>query len=586
MNRKGIDPLFRDRWTFLITFLLISMVLAIYWPVGGHSFITLDDEAYITKNPDVLWGWTPGTIRWAFVTFHQANWHPITWLSHLADVEFFGVNAGWHHRVNLFFHLANTVVLFRVLKRMTGAAWRSGFVAALFAVHPLHVESVAWVAERKDLLCALFWFLSVGTYWRYAARGGLHRYFGVTTFFLLGLMSKPMIVTLPFVFLLMDYWPLGRMAGALLKKGGPAPPGGSVPFRKLVIEKIPWFMMSLASSIVTYVAQQKGGTVSSLVEIPLGIRLANSVVSYVEYLWKFFWPYRLAVFYPHPVELSAGLPWWRVAVAVAVLIAVSMAAWRWRCSRPYFIVGWLYYLVTLTPVIGWVQVGMQAMADRYMYLPMVGVSVTMVWGAHDLARHIPSRQRVLGIAGGLLIVLFSIAASLQVSRWKDSESLFRHTLRVAPENPTALFNLGYALLTGGRVDEAILYFQECSRYRPDDPDIQTNLGRAFGEKGRYADAAAEFREVLKRRPDDHLALTNLGVALDRMGRSEEALECLRMAVERKPDFVDAYTNLGGVLLKLGRREEAKIPLKNALRLNPNDLVGNSLLRAAMGDSKR
>jgi hypothetical protein len=399
-------------------------------------------------------------------------------------------------------------------------------------------------------------------------------------------MSKPMIVTLPFVFLLLDYWPLRRMAGNLSCDGSPAPSWRLVHFRKLVTEKIPWFLMSLALSIVTYVAQQKGGAVSSLVEIPIGIRLKNAFVSYLGYLGKFLWPSRLAVFYPHHVEMSTGLPWWKVAVSVAVGIAVSLAAWRWRRSRPYFIMGWLYYLGTLTPVIGLVQVGMQAMADRYMYLPMLGISVILAWGTYDLARNIPFRQWVLGIGGIILIMFLSITASFQVSYWKDSESLFRHTLRVEPENPTALFNLGDALLTGGRVDEAIRFFEEGFRYRPDELDIRASLGRTLGEKERYAEAAAQFREILKRRPEDHLALTNLGVTLDRMGRSEESLEFLRAAVARKPDFVDAYTNLGGVLLKMGRRGEATIHLQNALRLNPNDPVGKRLMRAAMEDSKR
>ncbi len=583
-RHAAADPL--RRRAFLIVLSLIFLALAVYWPVGGHSFITLDDDAYVTKNPDVLRGLTPDTVRWAFATFHEANWHPITWLSHLADVELFGANAGWHHRVNLLFHLANTVMLFLVLGRMTGALWRSGFVAALFAVHPLHVESVAWVAERKDLLCALFWLLSVEAYRRYAARGGRGRYIAVTAFFLLGQMSKPMIVTLPFVFLLLDYWPLRRMKGAPLEEGSPAPATGSVPFRELLIEKIPWFLMSLASAVVTYLAQQRGGAVSSLAEIPLGIRSANAVVSYLGYIGKFLWPARLAVFYPHPVELSAGLPWGTVAAAVAAATAVSLAGWRWRRSRPYIIVGWLYYLGTLVPVIGWVQVGMQAMADRYMYLPMVGLSVILAWGAHDLARNIPFRRPALGIAAGLLVLALSIAASWQVSRWKDSETLFRHALSVAPENPTALFGLGDALLAKGSFDEAIRRFEEGLRFRPDELDKRAVLGRALGEKLRYAEAAAQFREILKRQPDDHLALTNLGVTLDRMGRSDEALECLRAAVARKPDFVDAYTNLGGVLLRMGRREEAMAQLRNALRLNPADPGGNRLMRAAMGDSKR
>lgn len=534
----------------------------------------------------VLQGWTRDTVRWAFVTFHEANWHPITWLSHLADVELFGLDAGWHHRINLILHIANTVALFLVLRGMTAAPWRSGFVAALFAVHPLHVESVAWIAERKDLLCALFWLLAVGSYRRYAVRGGIPNYLAVTAFFLLGLMSKPMVVTLPFVFLLLDYWPLRRLGLFFDGDGGIGSPGEAVPVRKLLIEKSPWFLMSLASCVVTFIAQRQGGAVSSLVEIPLGIRLENSVVSYAGYLGKFFWPAHLAVFYPHPVELPAGLPWWKFAAAAAVLAGVSLAAWRWRRSRPYFTAGWLFYLGTLVPVIGWVQVGMQAMADRYMYLPMVGVAVMSVWGIHDIARNVPFRRWLLGFGGGLLILLLSFAAWLQVSHWKDSESLFRHTLRVEPENPTALFNLGDTLLAGGKVDEAIRAFEDGFRYRPEETDIRTGLGRTLGEKGRYAEAAAQFREILKRRPDDHLALTNLGVTLDRMGRSGEALECLRMAVERKPDFVDAHTNLGGVLLRMGRREEAMSHLRIALRLRPDDPAGNRLMRAAMGGTGR
>lgn len=573
------------RRALLIALVLACLAVAVYWPVGGHPFITLDDEPYVTKNPDVLRGLTPDAVRWAFTTFHEANWHPVTWLSHLADVELFGTDAGWHHRVNLLFHLANTVVLFWILRAMTGAAWRSGFVAALFAVHPLHVESVAWIAERKDLLCALFWLLSMGAYSQYAARGGRARYAAVTVLFLLGLMSKPMIVTLPFVFLLLDYWPLRRIA-APPGHGGPAPPGASATLRGLLIEKIPWFLMSLASSAVTYVAQQRGGSVSSLVEIPLGIRAANAAASYLGYLGKFLWPARLGVFYPHPVELSAGLSWRLVAVAVAVGAAISLAAWRLRRGHPYFIAGWLFFVGTLIPVIGLIQVGMQAMADRYMYLPMIGLSVIVAWGACDLARDVPFRKTALGIAGVLLVAVLSVAASWQVSRWKDSESLFSHTLSVAPENPTALFNLGDALLAKGRIEEGIRRFEEGFRYRPHEPEIRASLARTLAEKGRYAEAAAQYREVLKLRPGDHLALTNLGVTLDRMGRSEDALSCLREAAARKPDFVDAYTNLGGVLLKMGKRSEAIAQLRIALRLNPADPVGNRLMRAAAGVGKR
>ncbi|MGZ6224869.1 MAG: glycosyltransferase family 39 protein, partial [Syntrophales bacterium] len=369
-----MSDILRRKSHYLIVATLTILILSIYWQAGKYPFIAFDDDEYVYENPHVRRGLTLEGIAWSFTTFHASNWHPLTWISHMADVELFGMNAGWHHQMSILFHLLNTVLLYLVMYQMTGGIWRSAFVAALFGVHPLHIESVVWIAERKDLLSTLFWILTMGVYLRYARGPSLGRYLPVAIFFALGLMCKPMVVTLPFVLLLIDWWPLRRVTSNNSQNFG-SPPFSLSTFSGLVLEKVPLLALSAISCLVTFVAQSWEGAVQSFDYIPVGMRISNAFVSYVSYLWKMLWPSSLAVFYPHPAIVQSGLPVWEIVGAALLIGAFSLlAVWQRHC-RPYLITGWLWYLGTLIPVLGLVQVGNQGMADRYTYLPLIGIFI-------------------------------------------------------------------------------------------------------------------------------------------------------------------------------------------------------------------
>jgi Flp pilus assembly protein TadD len=531
----------------------------------------------VTENPRVLAGLTRDGIRWAFTSREVANWHPLTWLSHMADVEWFGTDAGAHHLVNLAFHGANAILLFLVLCRMTRMPWRSGIVAALFAVHPLHVESVAWVAERKDVLSTFFWLLTMGAYARYAERPGLLRYLPVPLLLALGLMSKAMLVTLPFVLLLLDGWPLRRFAPA-----GGGPPGGTgcppAGIRRLLAEKAPLLLLSAACSAIAYSAQQASGTVTSLERFPPGTRIANALISYVSYAGKAFWPEPLSVFYPHP---GAGIPGWHVAAAAAALAGASaLAAWQCR-RRPYLAVGWFWYLGTLVPVIGLVQVGFQAMADRYTYVPLIGLSIAGVWGAADIGEALRIPRRALGAAAAAALLAFSVAAHRQAGYWRDSVTLFRHAVEVTRGNWLAHENLGLALGLRGRTVEALGHFRESIRLNPAYDKSFYNCGIALMILGRDAEAVACLREAVRIRPEFANARVNLGSALLRSGAREEGILQLRQVLREDPANAAANLNLGLALLE-GRnyRESAEL-FRRYLRVRPGDPRGHMFLGDAL-----
>ena len=520
---EGVRP---ELWIYLF---LVVAILVIYLPVGGYEFINYDDPQYVADNDPVKKGLTFEGIRWAFTSLHASNWHPITWLSHMLDVQMYGVNAGAHHLTNVLFHMLNSMLLFLLLHRMTGALWRSAMVAALFAVHPLHVESVAWISERKDVLSAFFGFLTLLAYAEYIKRPGWLRYGAALLFFALGLMSKPMVVTLPFLMLVLDYWPLNRYAQE----------SGFLRFAFLVKEKLPFFALSGVSCAVTVIAQSRGGAMSLLESYSFGMRLANALVAYVAYLGKMIWPMNLAILYPHP-----GMrPLWQIIGAVVVISGISTAAVLWARRRPWFAVGWLWYLGTLIPVIGLVQVGYQRMADRYAYIPLLGIYIVLAWGFHEIFHRRWYGMRALAVAGMVVSAALMLLTWHQVKCWKNSTEIFSCAIRNTTGNFVAHNNLGVALSLIGNHSDAIVYYREAVNIFPNYADAHNNLGTtliALGEK----DAAIDhFRKAFMIRPQFPQAHNNFGSLLAEHGRIDEAISHFRKALELDPALKLAEKNL-------------------------------------------
>lgn len=544
------------RTELLIYALLTAAVLAVFWQTLGHDFTNYDDVAYVTENSHVRTGLTIPNIEWALAAMHASNWHPITWMSHMLDCTLHGANPRGHHATNLLFHLANTLLLFGLLKRLTGCRWRSAFVAALFAVHPLHVESVAWVAERKDVLSAFFWMLTIWAYVRYTERRDAGRYMLVVLAFTLGLMSKPMLVTLPITLLLLDYWPLGRF-------------GKGISPVTAIREKIPLLMLSAASCAVTFAAQREGSAVGRLDQLPLGERTANAASAYITYIIKMAYPTRLAVFYPHP---EGKLPMLCVAGAWMLLAGITFVAVRLR-NKPYVLFGWLWYLITLVPVIGLVQVGWQAMADRYTYMPLVGLFIAITWGISEslgdwASRSGRSRSIPLSAVSLAVVVALGVAAWRQAGYWKNSITLFTHALQVTGNNVVAENNLAMALQSEGKTGEAIAHYRTAIRMKPGWEDAHYNLARTFLASGHKDEAIAEFRKALRIYPGDAEALNNLGAALMLKGRVAEAVSLFSEATRLQPDHVRAYMNLGAALSVQGKLPEAAANYRAAVSLDP------------------
>jgi Flp pilus assembly protein TadD len=541
--------------------------------MGDHEFNNYDDKLYITENPHALAGWTSDGVMWAFTATHASNWHPLTWLSHLLDCELYGLNPKGHLFTNVLLHIVNTVLLFLLLRRMTGALWRSGFVAALFALHPLHVESVAWVAERKDVLSTLFWILTIWTYVRYVERPGTKRYLPILLSFALGLMAKPMLVTLPFVLLLLDYWPLERFRVGQLDGNKEVTKGIFSDLREqrslvfsLLWEKVPLFVLTVASSLVTFFAQKAGGSVGTWESYPLKIRIANALVSYLKYIGKMIWPQNLAVFYPHA---GASLPMWQIVGAGVLLVSITVLAIRAAPRRPYLAVGWLWYLGTLIPVMGLLQVGAQAMADRYTYVPLIGLFIMIAWGVSELAMRWKYGRIALAISSCVLLLGLMSTSWAQVRHWKNSITLFEHALKVTKNNYIAHNNLGAALEKQGKIEDATVHYIEALRIKPYFADPLNNLGFILLEQGRNAEAISHFSRALQVRPNFAEAHNNLGVALDGMGRTDEATTHYSMALKIKPDFAEVYNNLGLALDGMGKPKEAIIQYKIALQMKRN-----------------
>ncbi len=549
----------RPRSPLLLASSLFLLTLALYARTASFSFLNYDDDVYVTENPRVLAGLDGGSLRWAFTSGHAANWHPLTWLSHMLDVEWFGLDAGKHHLASACLHALNGALLFLALRSLTRALWPSFFAAALFALHPLRIESVAWVAERKDVLSGLFWMASLWAYASWTRWGGAARYLLLLVLFALGLMAKPMLVTLPCVLLLLDAWPLGRM-GTQCGSGGspsltPTHPG-DVPRATgrgrggygLLLEKLPLFGLALGSALVTFRVQQAGGALGPLDTIDLEARLANGIESTVWYVQKTLWPTGLCAFYPHRGIDAVASPWTvRVLLSAALLALLTTLAVHVRRRSPGTLVGWLWFLGTLVPVIGLVQVGLQARADRYTYLPSVGLAIALVWGLLALVPSTDARRRVLAPAGLVALGALALASWRQLGTWKDSASVFSRALEVTEQNPVAHVNLGQALHEHGRLEEAAEQFLAALDLRPRLAPARCNLGKVRRAQGRRSEAAEEFQRALELDPESPEAHAELGWLLAEEGHDPEGIVHLRRAVALEPADPTLRNNLAWVL---------------------------------------
>ena len=646
-----MNKLFSRYKSVLICVFLAEVALVAYWQVLYSDFVNYDDPVYVTENKQVQAGLTQEGVEWAFTSRRANNWHPLTWLSLMLDSELFGLKAGAFHATNLLIHIANTLLLFLVLRKMTGSVWCSGFVAAVFALHPLHVESVAWVSERKDVLSALFWLLTMWGYVNYVQRGGVLRYLITLLFFGLGLMAKPMLVSLPIVMLLLDYWPLSRLQTAKLSKAGLCQQNNISKRSELiyfVLEKVPFFVLAAASSLITVIVQKRGGAVIALERLSLSTRIFNALVTYIIYIIKTFLPSGLSVYYPHPHTL----PIWQVAVSILLLGLITAAVLAGR--RGYLTSGWLWYIVTLIPVIGLVQVGSQARADRYMYVPMVGVLIMLSWGVSELLGRWRFRRFVLSFIAGICLSALMVCTWLQVGYWRNSFTLLSRSIAVTSGNYIAHLNLGNfltrqnrakeaiphykkaikiyrnyveahynlgialalerrydeaieeyytvlrlkrrhgevefrladALSQKGRLDEAIIYYNKALQRKPNDVEVLNNFSLALFKKGEINEAIKYYKKSLEIRPDSVEVLNNLGNALVKQKEFDEAVLLFKKALSLEPGFGATYYNLANALRQMGRIEEAIVHYREAVRLRPNDIDAHYGLGLSLAELKR
>jgi tetratricopeptide (TPR) repeat protein len=551
---------------------LTVSALLVFWQVRIFDFVNYDDIDYVYENPHVLNGLTTDGVWWAFTTGYSTNWHPLTWLSLMLDCQLFGANAGRMHLVNLLLHLANTLLLFTVLKKMTGALWQSAFVAALFALHPLHVESVAWIAERKDVLSTFFLLLTLAAYIGYANRPSIFRYAVTLAVFAFGLMTKPMLVTLPFVLLLLDYWPLNRLmpqtvalSGRQNRKSASAANNPPTLYR-IIIEKVPFFVLSVISSVITFLVQRSSGAVSDIDALSLNNRIANIFLSYAQYIGKMFWPQNLAAFYPFNV---GSIPFWQAAACALLLLGISFFVVRFGRSQRYLLTGWFWFVGTLVPVIGIVQVGRQSYADRYTYVPYIGLFIMLAWGLPQLLSKWAQRKIALGLSMVIILTALGICAHRQVSYWKNSITLFSHVNEVTQNNFTACNNLGAAYNSIGRYAEAIKSYNQAIILNPNYVIAQNNISNVYVKLGRYTEAIEVYKNAIRIRPDYAEAYFGLGLTYYKLGRGAEAIEAYKQAIRIKPDYADAHNNLGIAYGNLDRDTEAIEAYKNAIRIRPN-----------------
>lgn len=585
----------------IISLLLILAIIIAYGQVKNFDFVGYDDQDYVTENGQVQKGLTVEGIIWAFTTFNSANWHPLTWLSHMLDCELYGLNPMGHHWTNLILHMANTILLFLVLKLMTGAIWRSAFVAALFALHPLHVESVAWVSERKDVLSTFFGLSMIGAYYRYVKTPDVKYYLIVMVFFSLGLMAKPMLVTFPFVLLLLDFWPLKRFQckGNFLLKSEKANDDAIRRNRRIILEKIPLFIPVAISCILTFLAQKSEGAVQALGTLSLKNRVANALVSYVSYVLKAVWPGKLAVFYPHPGDT---LPAWQIFGAALLIASACFWAIRTAKKYPYIIIGLFWYLGTLVPVIGLVQVGEQAMADRYTYVPLVGLFIIVAWGVSDLFRKWHYQKIYFGVFAMIILSAFTARTFFQIRHWKNGVTLFEHAikitennykahnnlaaalnpidldraiyhfkeaLRIHPKYITALCNLGLALYNKGNYEEAVLYFTKALKIDPQKTDTRMDLANVFFLQAKPEKAISQYKEILKTDSKNANAHYNLACMLYAQKKIDEAVLHYKEALRINPEYSKAHYNLGNILLSQGKTKQALTHFAEVIRIKPD-----------------
>jgi tetratricopeptide (TPR) repeat protein len=549
MKTQPMPKQVKKSLVFSIYFALLISTLLVFWQVRNFDFVNYDDDHYVYENPNVLNGLSPDNVFWAFTTGYNGNWNPLTWLSYMLDRQLFGSNAAGFHLTNLFFHIANTLLLFFVLKQMTNAIWQSAFVAALFAFHPLHVESVAWISSRKDVLSTFFWLLTMWAYWQYVKKPGIVRYLLTLFIFVLGLMAKPMLVTLPFVLLLLDYWPLERKIS-----------------RRLLVEKIPFIILAAMFSVIAFFTQRDIGALPKFAEFGLKFRIGNALISYIKYMEKMFFPAGLAPFYPHPFENISVL---YAVISAVFLLLVTILVIRFAKNRRYLITGWFWYLGTLVPVIGIIQVGGFAMADRYTYITLTGLFIIIAWGVPELFAKLPQRKIVLGVSMVIVLAALGICAHRQTSYWKNSVSLFSHANDVTQNNYVAYNSLGNAYAGLGRYTEAIEDFNQSIRIKSNYADAYNNLGAAYGKLGRYQQASEVFRQAIRIKPDYADAYYNLGIAYAVLGRWLDAIEAYKQTIKIKPGYTGAYYNLGLAYGNLSRHTEAIEAFKQTIRIEPH-----------------
>ncbi len=540
---------------FYIYIILAAVTFAVYLRVISNGFVNYDDNKYITENPYTQSGLNLNSIKWAFEG-KLDYWNPLTLLSHTLDCQLFGLNPAGHHMVNLLFHIINVLLLFGTLRMMTGAVWQSAFVAVIFAIHPLNVESVAWISERKNVLSTMFWLLTICSYWKYSKALNIKWYLLTLLFFVMGLMSKPMVVTLPFILLLLDYWPIQRLKSlSEWKTEG-----------KLLVEKIPFFVLSAILCVITFLRQKAVGTVATIDEVPFSIRLTNAVVSYGKYITKEIWPTKLAVLYPLLNEIVI----WEIIVSAAGLVAISIFIIKYGRKSKYLLVGWLWYLGTLVPMIGIIQVGKQAMADRYVYVPMIGLFIIIGWGICELTEQWVHRKIILKISAGGVIGALSILTFIQVGYWKNSITLFEHTLAAAARDSHLIhYYLGAAYIDNGEYEKAKSELDNAIRIKPDYADAYNSLGIYYYKVGHYEEAIAACNQAIRMNPNDGEAYNNLGIDYYKLGRYEEAEKAYKQAISINPDFAEAYNNLGSLYGTEGYYEKLIEACKAAIKIKPN-----------------
>jgi tetratricopeptide (TPR) repeat protein len=564
--------------TIFIYLLLAGITWSVFGRTLGYGFVNFDDDLYVYNTPQIARGLTINGILTAFTHPHARNWHPLTTISHMLDCQLYGLNAGGHHFTNILLHTIAVLLLFRVLWQMTGALWKSAVVAALFAVHPLHVESVAWVSERKDVLSAVFFLLMLDAYVRYARAASITRYLAVAVLFAAGLMSKPMLVSAPVIFLLLDYWPLRRFEQPSSSKGKAKilksrKQRGVT--RRLFLEKIPLLVLSGGCCVITFILQKRA--TGAIPPLPFLWRVQNAFVSYVIYAWKTLWPTGLAVFYPHP---NNTLPIWEVILAIGLLLAITVAAIVLRRERPYLFTGWFWYLGMLVPVIGLVQVGEQGHADRYTYLPHIGLFLLVVWLVADVAAVRQSRSRFAVATAVVIIVALAWAAFIQTSYWRNSEILWTHALAVTSDNDFAHNNLGYLCVERGELDKAISHFETALRIRSGKQDrhydvgtafVQMNLADSLARKGQSDEAMVHYEQAITLQPNYADAYYNRGNVLFAKGRIDEAIADWEKTLQIQPSDADAHTGLGNALLQKGSLKAAITHYEKALEIAPQDV---------------